>query len=183
IDDQFKKEQRRAKKSKEETGWHALTVFEGTRDEGVKWRRATEAAWSAAVEDLHLRQDEAAFLLKRCGRWSVATPEEAQAILAAAEAAPAPAVEGSPTPGEGPEEAPASEPPEQPAEDNPLTRLRADLAKIEHELLALDALKLPKFLQIQNLLWPALLLGAAAAGALGALTPVGWVVAGVVGAV
>src|SRR5262249_54980015 len=68
-------------------------------------------------------------------------------------------------------------------EENRLTRLRADLARIEHELLALDALKLPKLLQIQNLLWPPLLLGGAVAAALGALTPVGWIVACVVGAI
>src|SRR5207248_2493673 len=114
------------------------------------------------------------------GRWSVATPEDAQAILAAADAAPA--VEATAPPAEA-EGADAPEAPDQPAEDNPLTRLRADLTRIEHELLALDALKLPKFLQIQNLLWPALLLGGAAAGALGALTPVGWTVACVVGAI
>src|SRR4029453_3975686 len=76
IDDQFKKEQRRAKKTKEETGWHALTVFEGTRDEGVRGRRATEANWPATIEELHVRQDEAELLLRRCGRWSVATPAE-----------------------------------------------------------------------------------------------------------
>src|SRR6516162_3280335 len=54
IDDQFKKDQRRAKKSKDEAGWQALAFFEGTRDEGIKWRRATEANWSASIQDLHL---------------------------------------------------------------------------------------------------------------------------------
>ena len=31
IDEQFKKDQRRAKKAKEETGWQALAFFEGSR--------------------------------------------------------------------------------------------------------------------------------------------------------
>ena len=39
IEEQFKKEHRRAKKTKEETGWQALAFFEGSREEGVKWRR------------------------------------------------------------------------------------------------------------------------------------------------
>ena len=42
IDDQFKKDQRRAKKAKEETGWQALAFFEGSREEGVKWRRGAD---------------------------------------------------------------------------------------------------------------------------------------------
>ncbi len=68
VDDQFKKEQRRAKKAKEETGWQALTVFEGTRDEGIKWRRATEANWSHRDRGAARPPGEAEFLLKRCGR-------------------------------------------------------------------------------------------------------------------
>ena len=68
ADDQFKKEQRRAKKIKEEAGWQALAFFEGTRDEAIKWRRATEANWSAAIQDLHVNQETAEVLLKRFGR-------------------------------------------------------------------------------------------------------------------
>ena len=49
--------------------------------------------------------------------------------------------------------------PDQPAGDDPLSRLRIDLARIEEDLHALDALKLPKFLQPQNFVWPFLLLG------------------------
>src|SRR6516162_4606047 len=57
IDDQFKKDQRRAKKAKEEAGWQALAVFEGNRDEGIKWRRGTEAKWAGAIDEFHVRQD------------------------------------------------------------------------------------------------------------------------------
>ena len=74
IDEQFKKDQRRAKKAKEEAGWQALAFFEGSRDEGVKWRRGTEANWHAAIEDLHIKQETAEFVLKRCGKLAVATP-------------------------------------------------------------------------------------------------------------
>ncbi len=182
IDDQYKKEHRKAKKAKEETGWHALTVFEGTRDEGTKWRRATEANWSIAIDELHVRQEEANHLLKRCGKLATAAPAEQETILAAAAAAraaaPAPAhAEGAEATADG------AETPEQPAGDDPLSRLRGDLTWIEEELAALDALKLPKFLQLQNVIWPFLLLGGAVAGALGALTPVGWTVAAIAGAV
>ena len=72
IDDQYKKDHRKAKKAKEETGWHALTVFEGTRDEGTKWRRATEANWSAAIRGpARPPGGPAEVLLKRFGRLTV----------------------------------------------------------------------------------------------------------------
>ena len=49
-------------------------------------------------------------------------------------------------------------------------------------MIALEALKLPKFLQIDIFVWPFLLLAAGVAGGLGA-SPVGWTVAAIVGAV
>ena len=133
IDDQFKKEHRKAKKAKEETGWHALTVFEGTRDEGTKWRRATEANWSIAIEELHVRQEEAKYLLKRCGRLSLATPEEAEAILAAragrAGRGPRRRTTEATTDGDAPTEAT-----DHPTGDDPLSRLRIDLIRMEEDL-------------------------------------------------
>ena len=102
----------------------------GTRDEGVKWRRATEANWSHAIQDLHVNQETAEFLLKRCGRLAVATPEEAAKLLAECEARPPAASRRQPrsTP-----RRPRRKPPRPRgrAEDNPLTRLRADLTRIE----------------------------------------------------
>ena len=77
----------------------------------------------------------------------------------------------------------APEAAEQPAEDNPLTHLRAGLTLIEHELIALDSLKLPRFLQMQVFVWPFLLLGGGVAGALGTQTSIGWTGAGIAGAV
>ncbi len=182
ADDQFKKEQRRGKKIKDEAGWQALAFFEGTRDEGVKWRRATEANWSGSIQDLHVNQETAEVLLKRFGRMTVATPDEAAAILARAEAeaaaAPPPPLEADPEATEA--EAAA---PEGPPEDNPLTRLRADLVRIEDEIIALNGLKLPKLAQISTVVWPFLILGGALAAVLAIQANMGWTVGGVAGGV
>ncbi len=164
IDDQFKKDQRRAKKLKEEAGWQALAVFEGTRDDGIKWRRGTESKWAGTIDEFHVRQDEAAHLLKQCGRLAKGSPEEEAAALAAAAAAP-PIEAPPPQPGETPgDDGAVVEAAEQPTEDNPLTHLRAGLTVIEDELIALDSLKLLRFLQMQVFLWPFLLLGGGVAG-------------------
>ncbi len=98
-------------------------------------------------------------LLKRCGRTGRATPEEAGAAWR-----PRPPLPPSKHRLRNQARRPATKvprprPPNSPPEDNPLTHLRAGLTRIEDELIALDALKLPKFLQIQIFLWPFLLLG------------------------
>ena len=90
IDDTLKKDTRRAKKSKEETGWQALAMFEGQRDEGIKWRRGTEAAWNEEIAFLHAEQDNAEYVLKRCGRLAQApagAPPDALAAAATSETA------------------------------------------------------------------------------------------------
>ncbi len=84
IDEQFKKDQRRAKKAKEEAGWQALAFFEGSKDEGTKWRRGVEANWAAAKEDLHIKQDDAEIVLKRCGKLADASLPVAEATVAEA---------------------------------------------------------------------------------------------------
>ena len=59
IDDQFKKDQRRAKKAKEEAGWQALAFFEGSRDEGIKWRRGDRGqVGRRAIDELHVKQED-----------------------------------------------------------------------------------------------------------------------------
>ena len=55
--------------------------------------------------------------------------------------------------------------------------------RIDDDLVALAALKLPKFLRIDSFIWPFLFLGAAVAAGLGFGTPVGWTTAGIAGAV
>ncbi len=178
IDDQFKKEQRRAKKIKEEAGWQALAFYEGSRDEGIKWRRGTESSWSHALDHLHAYHDHAKILLKRCGKLAVASPEEEATAMAAAEQA---ALSKPPAEPDADGETPAE--PAAPPPDNPLTHLRANLTRIEDSRLGLEALKLPKFLEMQSFIWPFLFLGAAVAGGLGLGTPVGWTVAGIAGGV
>ena len=68
IDDELKKETRRAKKKKEETGWQALAMFEGSRDDGIKWRRGTDAKWNEEIGFFQQKQAEGEYVLKRCGR-------------------------------------------------------------------------------------------------------------------
>jgi hypothetical protein len=178
IDEQYKKDQRRAKKAKEESGWQALAFFEGSRDEGVKWRRATDARWNGEVEKLHAWQNHAEIVLSRCGGLAKGTPEEEAAAENAA-AAKAAATAAAEKPPEDAENVAA----DQPASDSPVAKLSSGLLKIEEGVLALDALKLPRFLQLQSFVWPFLFLGAAAAGALGFLNLVGWTIAAIVGAV
>src|SRR5262249_19774583 len=69
------------------------------------------------------------------------------------------------------------------AEDNPLNRLRAELAHIEEEIIALNELKLPKLAQISTLIWPLLILGGALAAGLAIGANMGWTVGGVAGGV
>ncbi|HLH27900.1 MAG TPA: hypothetical protein VKW77_03230, partial [Acidimicrobiales bacterium] len=193
-DDQFKKEQRRAKKVRDEAGMQALMFFEGTREEGVKWRRATEANWSHAIQDLHVNQETAEVLLKRYGRMSVAAPGDEAKYLSEWEAriAAAPPPEPEPEPevieGEDPDmaearRAAAAAAAAAAAEDNPLNRLRGHLAHIEEEIIALNELKLPKLAQISTLIWPFLILGGAIAGGLAIGANMGWTVGGVAGGV
>ena len=88
IDEQFKKDQRRAKKAKEETGWQALAFFEGSREEGVKWRRGVDASWHAVLDELHLKKETAEFVLKRCGKLAANLPEAVAADRPETPAAP-----------------------------------------------------------------------------------------------
>ena len=75
IEEQFKKDHRRAKKAKEETGWQALAFFEGSKEEGVKWRRGADSNWHAALDELHLKKDTADFVLGRFGRLAAKLPD------------------------------------------------------------------------------------------------------------
>ncbi len=81
---------------------------------------------------------------------TVATPEEAAAILAdvrgEAAAAPPPPPRSTPRPPR-PRRPPI---PRRPVEDNPLTRLRTKLTRIEDEIVALNGLKLPRLAQVST---------------------------------
>jgi DNA segregation ATPase FtsK/SpoIIIE, S-DNA-T family len=181
IDDQFKKDHRRAKKAKEETGWQALAFFEGSREEGVKWRRGADSNWRGALDELNLKKDTAEFVLNRCGKLAANLPEAVATspteTPAATVATPVPNSAATADAADG---APAAD---QPEDTSPAGALRTICARIDEELIALEALRLPKFLRIDVFVWPFLLLAVGLIAGLGLGTGVGWVPAAVVGVV
>jgi hypothetical protein len=183
IDEQLKKDSRRAKKTKEEAGWQALALFEGSRDEGIKWRRATDASWAGAVAELEMKQADAAFILKRCGKLAAPPPESAAASAAETAASAELPVAGDATASPSAAGAEAPKTPEQQPDDGPLGVLQKLTGRIGDEVSALDALKLPKFLRIDIFIWPFLILGGAVAAGVGLGTSAGWITAGIAGLV
>jgi DNA segregation ATPase FtsK/SpoIIIE, S-DNA-T family len=181
IEEQFKKDHRRAKKAKEETGWQALAFFEGSKEEGVKWRRGADANWHGALDELHLKKDTADFVLNRCGRLAAKLPD---AVTPAPSETPTASVEPA-TPAALPslEATDPGEAPEQPEDKSPLGALRKICAGIDDELIALEALKLPKFLRMDVFVWPFLLLAGGVIAGLGLGTGVGWTPAAIAGVV
>jgi hypothetical protein len=191
LEDKLRKDKGRAKKAKEEAGWQALAVFEGTRDDGVKWRRQREADWTADVQALGLKQHESEIVFKRCGRMADASEQESEAILAAAASAAARAAEAGPASEPRGEVSGSQEPepgihppvPTPGPQDDPATWLHYYLDRSELALVALDALKLPKLLRIEVLLWPSLLVGLAVFGALVGLAHLGMIPSAIAGAI
>jgi hypothetical protein len=181
VDEQFKKDQRRAKKAKEEAGWQALAFFEGSKDEGTKWRRGVEANWAGAKEDFQIKQEAAEFVLKRCGKLADFPLETA------ATRAPRPTVAtdddaaGSPESAALPETVVEVKAVDEASAADPLVNLQTLTTHIEEELIALEALKLPKFLRPDVFVWPFLLLGASLIGGLGFV--IGWIPAAIIGVI
>jgi hypothetical protein len=182
IDEQFKKEQRKAKKSKEDAGFHALAYFEASREDGVKWRRAADSRWHGALDELHVKKETFDYVLARCGRLGANLPDELPAGTLEAVAAPVAAAVPEPVAAvnsdapEGAEETP-------PVDTSPAGAVRAICARIDEGIVGLEALKLPKFLRLDVFVWPFLLLTAAIVGGLGAGLGVGWTAAAIVGGV
>jgi hypothetical protein len=177
IDDQLKKDAKKAKKIKEETGWQALAFYEGSKEEGVKWRRGIESSWAATKDDFQIKRDTAEYVLKRIGKLAAGpmpTPSEPppspDPMTDSAAEANAAAVTDP--------EAPIVPPP---VPTDPLGKLQALNTQIEEALLALEALKLPKFLRMEMFVWPFLFLAGGIIGGLG--TVIGWTPAAIVGAV
>ena len=189
IDDQFKKDPRRAKKTKEETGWQALAMFEGQRDEGIKWRRGTDANWHEELGFFQQKQAEAEFVLKRCGRLAQAAGRRRlpPRPIAAGRRATAPSRRPrrqTPQRRQPTTRRAAAEPAEPPAEADPARHAsRTARAHRRSSLIALEALKLPKFLQIDTFIWPFLLLGGRWPPGWASAPSVGWTTAGIAGAV
>jgi hypothetical protein len=123
-----------AKREHEETRWQLLAVFEAAKDSAVKQNKQREADLAAAAELLQTIKDEANRSLEPCRRFF---PPSA--------------------PGE-----PASEPAAQVADD-PFPTLQALLVQAEEQLVPLVKLSLPRFLKLQQFVWPFLVLGLAAA--------------------
>jgi DNA segregation ATPase FtsK/SpoIIIE, S-DNA-T family len=182
IDEQFKKDQRRAKKAKEETGWQALAFFEGSKEEGVKWRRGADSNWHGALDEFHLKKETAEFVIKRCGKLAANLPE---AVLSSPSGTPTAPLDPPPATDSGnqPQAPHVGETTEEPKDDTPLGALRAMSARIDEELIALESLKLPKFLRIDVFVWPFLFLAAGLIGGLGLGLGVGWTAAAIVGVV
>ncbi len=160
-DDLLRKDQKRAKKAKDETGWQALAVFEGSRDEGTKWRRSVDSNWTHAIAEYEAKKAEVEYLLGRLGSLARHTKGTEAPVEPVAADTPPPEIDDETS--------------------NPLTRLQAMLVQIEEEFFAAVGLKLPRFLRPEAFIWPFLLLGAGVAGGLG--TVIGWTPAGIVGGV
>ena len=183
IEEQFKKDQRRAKKAKEETGWQALAFFEGSREEGVKWRRGADSNWHAALDELHLKKDTADYILGRYGRLAANLPAAEAVTAAPSETAAAPVVAPTPTAEVSPDATDPEATAEVPEDTTPLGALHKISARIDESLVVLESLKLPKFLRMDVFVWPFLLLAAGVIGGLGLGAGVGWTTAAIAGVV
>ena len=189
IDDSSRKTSAGPRNPRKKPAGRRWRCLKGQRDEGIKWRRGTEAAWNEEIAFLHAEQDNAEYVLKRCGRLAQAPPEapspDALAAAATSETA-APPAEGTTAPdpaatlpeAEGEQPTDGEAPAEPPAELTPLVSLQGLRASTEEHRIAIEALKLPKFLKVDSFIWPWLLLGGGAAAGLGFGVPaLGWTTA------
>src|SRR5208283_996830 len=155
IDAQAKSERSRAKKAHEETRWQALAMYEAARDGTVKSRKRDEEMLASTRADIQNVRDAAEPVLERCR--SLAGPELS---------APALPVPDSQTTSADPEAT-------DPGEPSQVTSLQQAVKRADDELLALEKLKIPSFLEIQNFLWPFLMLGLLLIAGLG--LAIGWI--------
>ena len=139
IDDQYKKDQRRAKKAKEETGWHRADRLRGDpRSRGPsgdgRRRQLVRRHRGPPRQAGHRRLRAEA--VRPPGGAALPRARRPPRPMPPRPMPPRPNARGSPR-GRG-ERRPA-------AADDLIARLQGDLGRIDEELLALDALKLPKF--------------------------------------
>ena len=190
IDEQLKKDTRRAKKSKEETGWQALAMFEGQRDEGIKWRRGTDAAWNEEIAFLHQKQDERGICsetMRPAGERAAgsACPRRRVAAAASDAAAPRPKVQHRRPAGCGRgRRGPSAEAAEAARRADAARQLQGLRASIEEHLIALDGAQASQVSQDRQLHLAVAALGRRCRGGswVWALRS-GWTTAGIVGGV
>ena len=152
IDEQFKKDQRRAKKTKEETGWQALAIFEGSRDEGIKWRRGTDANWHDELDDLHHEAGRRRNTFSSAAAGCAKPPRSRRGHRAEAPAAAGRRRRVPPRSSRRPRPRTPAEPAEAAGGHDSARHAAQDLLRESTKnLLALEALKLPKFLQDRHL--------------------------------
>jgi hypothetical protein len=157
-----KSERSRAKKAQEESRWQALAMYEAGRDGAVKARKQDEEALAAARADLQAVEEAAIPVLTRCRKL----------------AGPPPAVT---VPDDTQHPAPDTDPDGAVPDDlSQVTALQEAIKRADLELVALEKLNLPGFLQIQNFIWPFLILGLGLVVGLG--MAMGWVSGGILGA-
>ena len=123
-------------------------------------------------------------MLRRCGKLANAPLEPAVTGAAKTDLPTAPDPTESPDPAALPETEEAKTVEHTPVDEapaDPLVNLQTLTNHIEEELIALEALKLPKFLRPDVFVWPFLLLGGGLIGGLGIV--IGWIPAAIVGVV
>ena len=161
IDEQFKKDQRGPRKPRKKRAGRRWRSLRARKTRGPSGARGVEANWAAAKEDLHIKQDDAEIVLKRCGKLADASLPVAEPTAVEA-TAPIPAeTSGSPETAQSPDTVDKGKTidDESPPPSDPLQSLQALTTRIEEEVIALAALKLPKFLRPDVFVWPFLLLG------------------------
>ena len=171
IDAQAKTERSRARKAHEETRWQALAMYEAARDGTVKSRKRDEEMLATSRADFENVKVAAEPVLGRCR--ALAGPETSATALAVSDAQPKAADPDATDPD-------ATDP----GETSRVSTLQQAVKRADDELLALEKLGIPSFLQLQNFIWPFLILGLLSMGGLG--LAIGWIggaIAGVVIAV
>ncbi|HMF37294.1 MAG TPA: hypothetical protein VKF17_11665, partial [Isosphaeraceae bacterium] len=166
IDAQAKTERSHARKAHEETRWQALAMYEAARDGTVKSRKRDEEMLASTRADFENVKAAADPVLERCR--SLAGPEPSATALPVPDARTTSADPAATDPGEA----------------SQVTTLQQAVKRADDELLALEKLKIPSFLQLQNFIWPFLMLGLLLIAGLGlAIDWIGGAVAGLVIAV
>lgn len=164
IDAQAKSDRNRAKKTHEDARWQALAMYEAARDGTVKSRKRDEEMLAASRADYENLKEMARPVLARCKKLAGVEP------AASAQTPPVVAVTTAATDPDATD----------PGEMSQVTTLQQAIKRADDELLALERLKTPGFLQLQNFVWPFLALGAGAIVGLG-LT-IGWTGGAIAGA-